>query len=153
MKIRFGKYDFRIQENEKQKLIFDIIRKKFVPLTPEEWVRQHWLHYLIKEANYSRSLIAVEMSIEVNQLAKRCDVVVFNQSGKPFLVVECKSSDVKITQNVFDQIARYNLFLQVKYLVVSNGSEHHCCKIDFEMKSYAFVEALPEWGEVRDGEW
>ena len=125
-------------------MIFDVIRKKFVPLTPEERVRQYWLHYLIAEKKYPRSLIAVEMSLQVNQLAKRCDIVVFDKHGSPVLIVECKAPEVKILQKVFDQIARYNLALRVKYLVVSNGSEHHCCEIDFEKKKYFFLDSLPE---------
>ncbi|HYV91171.1 MAG TPA: type I restriction enzyme HsdR N-terminal domain-containing protein [Chitinophagales bacterium] len=144
MNIVFKKYDFRIQREGDQSFIFDIIRKKFVALTPEEWVRQHWIHYLIEEKKYPRSLFALEKMIELNQLAKRCDIVIYNREGKPFLIVECKSPDVKISQKVFDQIARYNLTLRVKYLVVSNGSEHHCCEIDFEKKTYDFLPSLPE---------
>ena len=143
MTIAFNKYDFRTKKEGDQQFIFDIVRKKFVALTPEEWVRQHWIHYLIEEAKYPRSLIAVEMNITVNQLSKRCDIVVYDRDGKPFLIVECKSPDVKISQNVFDQIARYNLTLQVKYLIVSNGKQHFGCDIDFEKRSYEFIERLP----------
>lgn len=144
MNIVFAKYNFRIQKDGDQSSIFDIIRKKFVALTPEEWVRQHWIHYLIEEKKYPRSLFALEKMIELNKLSKRCDIVIYNREGKPFLIVECKSPDVKISQKVFDQIARYNLTLQVKYLVVSNGSEHHCCKIDFAKKTYNFIQLLPD---------
>ena len=144
MNIVLGKYDFRLKNQEKRVLIFDVVRKKYVTLTPEESIRQHWLHYLIHDAKYPRSLIAVEMDINVNQLSKRCDLVAFDRNGKPFLIVECKSPDVKITQKVFDQIARYNLTLQVKYLVVSNGEEHFGCEIDFDQKNYRFIDSLPE---------
>jgi len=143
MTVTFGKYNFRIKKDGEQQLIFDIIRKRFVALTPEEWVRQHWIHYLIEEAKYPRSLIAVEMNIILNQLAKRCDLVVYDRDGKPFLIVECKSAGVKISQKVFDQIARYNLTLQVKYLIVSNGKQHFGCEIDFEKRNYNFIENLP----------
>jgi hypothetical protein len=143
MTIKFSKYHFRIKKEGEQQFIFDIIRRKFVTLTPEEWVRQHWIHYLIEEANYPRSLIAVEMKIIVNELSKRCDIVVYNRDGKPFLIVECKSPDVMVSQKVFEQIARYNLTLQVKYLIVSNGKQHFGCEIDFEMRSYEFIEQLP----------
>lgn len=143
MTINFAKYNFRIKKEGDQPFIFDIIRKKFVALTPEEWVRQHWIHYLIEEAKYPRSLIAVEMNITVNELSKRCDIVVHERSGNPFVIVECKSPDVKISQKVFDQIARYNLTLQVKYLIVSNGKQHFGCEIDFEMQHYKFIEQLP----------
>jgi len=143
MTINFAKYNFRIKKERESQFIFDIIRKKFVALTPEEWVRQHWIHYLIDEAKFPRSLIAVEMNIMVNDLSKRCDIVVYNREGKPFLIVECKSPDIKISQKVFDQIARYNLTLQVKYLIVSNGKQHFACEIDFEKRKYAFIEKTP----------
>lgn len=144
MKLTFAKYDFRIKKEGEQSFIFDMVRKRFVALTPEEWVRQHWLHYLIEERKYPRSLIAVEMQMQLNQLSKRCDIVVFNKKGQPELIVECKATGVKIAQHIFDQIARYNLTLRVKYLVVTNGNEHHCCEIDFENNSYHFLESLPE---------
>lgn len=143
MHINFPNYEFRIRREGDQSLIFDSIRKKYVVLTPEEWVRQHWIRYLIEEKKYPRSLISVEMSLKLNKLSKRCDIVVFGKNGMPQLIVECKSGDVKITQKVFDQIARYNLTLKVKYLVVSNGKNSFCCEIDLEKRSYAFMEELP----------
>ncbi len=143
MKITFDKYDFRIKEEADQKFIFDVIRKKFVSLTPEEWVRQHWIHYLIHHQKYPRSRIAVEMKIKLNGLTKRCDLVIFDKSGYPYLIVECKAPEVKITQKTFDQIARYNLTLNVKYLLVSNGNKHFCCAIDGVEMKYEFLDALP----------
>jgi len=143
MNIEFGKYDFRIERRDEIPFVFDVIRKKFVALTPEESVRQHWIHYLIHEAKYPRSLIAVEMKIIYNQLTKRCDLVVHEKSGKPFLIVECKSPDVRLTQKVFDQVARYNLTLRVKYLVVSNGSKHYGCEINFSERNYSMLRELP----------
>ncbi|MCY7409854.1 MAG: type I restriction enzyme HsdR N-terminal domain-containing protein [Chitinophagales bacterium] len=143
MKITFDKYDFRIKEVEDQKFIFDVIRKKFVALAPEEWVRQHWIHYLIHHQKYPRSRIAAEMKIKLNGLTKRCDLVVFDKSGNPFLIVECKAPEIKITQKTFDQIARYNLTLNVKYLVVSNGNKHFCCAIDAVEMKYEFLDELP----------
>ncbi|MGB3073873.1 MAG: type I restriction enzyme HsdR N-terminal domain-containing protein [Chitinophagales bacterium] len=143
MQITFPKYEFNIRNREGQSQIFDAIRKRFVALTPEEWVRQHWLRYLIEEKKYPRSLIAVEMSLKLNKLSKRCDIVVYGKNGKPQLIVECKAGDVKLTQKVFDQIARYNLTLKVKYLVVSNGSKSFCCEIDVEKGSYHFMHDLP----------
>ena len=143
MQTNFPKYEFRIRNEGNQPLIFDSIRKKYVLLTPEEWVRQHWIRYLIDEKKYPRSLIAVEMSLKLNKLSKRCDIVVFGKKGTPQLIVECKSGDVKLTQKVFDQIARYNLTLRVKYLVVSNGKNSFCCEIDLDNGSYLFMEDLP----------
>jgi hypothetical protein len=141
--INFSSYHFRLRKKKSGQEIFDPLRKKFVALTPEEWVRQHWLHYLIEEARYPRSLIVPEMTIALNQLSRRCDLVVHNREGMPFLIVECKAPEVKISQKVFDQVARYNLTLRVKYLVVSNGKEHFGCEVDFEKGSYEFLEALP----------
>lgn len=143
MYIRFAEYDFKVKHEGSQSFIFDSVRKRYVALTPEEWVRQHWLRYLIEEKKYPRSLIAVEMSLKLNTLSKRCDIVVYGNNGSPQLIVECKAVSVRILQNVFDQVARYNLSLKVKYLVVSNGKETFCCEIDFEKQSFIFLEELP----------
>ena len=138
-------YSFNIKFQEQRKYIFDTLRKKYVLLTPEEWVRQNFLKYLIEEKKYPASLISVEMEIKLNKLSKRCDAVIFNRNGKPFLIVECKATTVKIDQIVFEQIARYNMQLQVKYLIVTNGLKHYCCKIDFENQSYAFLKEIPDY--------
>ncbi|MEO6169100.1 MAG: type I restriction enzyme HsdR N-terminal domain-containing protein [Chitinophagales bacterium] len=143
LRIVFPKYEFITRNEGDQLQIFDGIRKKYVSLTPEEWVRQHWLKFLIEEKKYPRSLIAVEMSLKLNKLSKRSDIVVYGRNGAPQLIVECKAGDVKLTQKVFDQIARYNLTLKVKYLVVSNGNKSFCCWIDAEKGSYHFMEELP----------
>jgi hypothetical protein len=141
--ITFPQYQFRIERRNGTDYIFDGIRKKFVALTPEEHVRQTLIHYLIHDKNYPRSRIAVEMTIKFNTLIKRCDVVVFDKGGKPFLIAECKAPAVKITQNTFDQVARYNLTLKVNYLLVTNGHEVYCCKIDFDNKSFEMLEEIP----------
>ena len=128
--------------------IFDIIRKKYVVLTPEEWVRQHFIHFLINQKGVPQSLIAVEYSLKVNKMMKRADIAAFGTKGQPLLIVECKASSVKINQKVFDQVARYNLALKVKYLVVTNNLKHYVCQIDFEKNSYAFLEEIPDFEEV-----
>ncbi|SDW77506.1 Type I restriction enzyme R protein N terminus (HSDR_N) [Lutibacter oricola] len=138
-------YKFKIKSNENKYLIFDIIRKKYVVLTPEEWVRQHIIHYLIEEKNYPISLIAVEKKLTINNLTKRTDILVFNTKGLPHLIVECKAPKVKITQNSFDQIARYNLKLDATYLVVSNGLQHYYCSMDKENEQYVFLENIPHY--------
>ena len=143
MNIEFGNYDFRIERRKEVPFVFDVIRKKFVALTPEESVRQNWIRYLIEQMKYPRGFIAVEKKIVVNELTKRCDLIVHERSGKPFLLIECKSPDVAINQQVFDQIARYNLSLNVKYLVVSNGNTHYGALINFEERNYTFMESLP----------
>lgn len=140
--LNFPTYDFKIKTSDKITQIFDIVRRKYVALTPEEWVRQHFIHYLVKEKKFPQSLIAVEMSIRMNKLQKRCDIVGYDNSLKPILIVECKAPGIKISQNTFDQVARYNISLRVKYLAVSNGLEHYFCEIDFEKKNYRFLRNI-----------
>ena len=141
-------YSFNIKLIEQRKYIFDFIRKKFVILTPEEWVRQNFLRYLVDEKNYPASLIAIEKEFKLNNLSKRSDTVVYNKMGKPFLIVEFKAPDVKIDQKVFDQIARYNMKLKVNYLMVSNGMEHYCCMLDYSKNSYVFLKEIPNFFDV-----
>lgn len=141
-------YSFTIKFQEQRKYIFDTLRKKYVLLTPEEWVRQNFLKYLIDEKKYPASLISVEMEIKLNKLSKRCDAVVFDRSGNPLMIIECKTTSVKIDQTVFEQIARYNMQLQVNYLIVTNGLNHYCCKIDFENQAYEFLGQIPGYSEM-----
>ena len=138
-------YKFRIKSNENKLVIFDIIRKKNVVLTPEEWVRQHIVHYLIEEKNYPISLIAVEKKLTINNLTKRTDILVFNNKGLHEIIVECKAPKVKINQSSFDQIARYNLKLNANYLIVSNGLDHFFCSMDVKNECYVFLENIPAY--------
>jgi hypothetical protein len=140
-------YKFRIKSNENKLFIFDILRKKYVSLTPEEWVRQHIIHFLIEEKNYPISLMAVEKKLTINTLTKRTDILVFNTNGSPHIIVECKAPTVKITQDAFDQIARYNLKLEANYLIVSNGLEHFNCKMDLENEQYIFLPDIPKYSK------
>jgi len=142
-KLNFPTFTFRFKNSENKVAIFDEIRKKFVILTPEEWVRQHVVHYLILEKKYPKSLINVEKVLKINGLSKRYDGVVFNPDGSIFLLVECKAPEVKISQNTFDQIARYNLTLKANYLMVTNGQNHYFCQMDFEKQQYVFLNELP----------
>lgn len=141
-------YQHKIKIEGDKKLIFDIIRKKYVALTPEEWVRQNFIHYLINEKNYPASLIAVEMALKVNTVTRRCDIALYNKKGKPFVIVECKAADVKISQKTFEQIAGYNIELQVDYLIVTNGINHYCCKIDYELNTFNFLKDIPDYKEI-----
>lgn len=125
--------------------IFDAIRKKFVVLQPEEWVRQHCVQYLMVVKNYPKSLINVEKKLEINTLTKRYDIVIFNTDGSIYLIVECKAPTIKIDQSTFDQIARYNLKLNATYLMVTNGINHYYCQMDFKNERYRFLEDLPEF--------
>jgi predicted type IV restriction endonuclease len=141
----FPNYNFRFKNSENKLAIFDEIRKKFIILTPEEWVRQHVVHFLILEKKYPKSLINVEKSLKINGLTKRYDVVVYKKDGSILILVECKSTSVKISQTVFDQIARYNLTLNAEYLMVSNGLNHYYSKMDFENERYDFLKELPDY--------
>lgn len=138
-------YSFRLKSSENKTLIFDIIRKKYVVLTPEEWVRQHILHYLIHEKKYPISLIAIEKQLKINSLTKRTDIVVYNRKGLPEIIVECKAPSISISQETFDQIARYNLTLEANYLMVSNGLNHYYCQSDLENQTYVFLRDIPEY--------
>ncbi|TBV26282.1 restriction endonuclease subunit R [Meridianimaribacter sp. CL38] len=144
-KLNFPTYSFRFKNNENKVSIFDAIRKKFVVLQPEEWVRQHCLQFLIEEKKYPKSLINVEKELTVNDLRKRYDIVVYNPNGQIHLVVECKAPKINIDQTVFDQIARYNLELNATYLMVTNGINHYYCQMDFENERYVFLRDIPEY--------
>ena len=141
-------YSFKFKELDQRTQIFDPIRKKYIFLTPEEWVRQNFIQYLIQEKQFPKSLIAVEMGLKYNKMQKRGDVVVYNKSGNPMVIIECKSTKVKIAQDTFDQIARYNMVLKVQYLVVTNGFNHYCCTMDYEKKSYLFINEIPNYCDL-----
>ena len=143
--LNFPIYNFRFKNSENKVSIFDEIRKKFIILTPEEWVRQHVVHFLLEEKKYPKSLINVEKVLIVNGLRKRYDVVVFNPDGSIFVLVECKAPEIKTAQATFDQIARYNLALKAQFLMVTNGHNHYFCQMDFENEKYAFLKELPDY--------
>ena len=141
--LNFKQYSFRFKSRENKPLIFDVVRKKFLVLTPEEWVRQNTLQYLIHELHIPLSLINVEKQIKVYDTIKRYDIVAYNTDGSIHLIVECKAPKIKITQDTFDQIARYNFALKGTFLMVTNGLAHYYCQMDFEKEHYSFLETLP----------
>ena len=143
--LNFPSYTFRFKNSENKVSIFDEIRKKFIVLTPEEWVRQHVVQFLLDEKKYPKSLINVEKVLMVNGLRKRYDVVVFNSDGSIFVLIECKAPAIKIAQATFDQIARYNMTMKSQFLMVTNGLNHYFCQMDFENEKYAFLENLPNY--------
>ena len=143
--LNFPTYSFRLKNSENKTHIFDVVRKKFVVLQPEEWVRQHCIQYLIQEKNYPISLINVEKVVLINGLKKRYDIVVFDSNGSLVLVVECKAPKVKISQTTFDQIARYNLTLKAHYLMVTNGLNHYFCTMNYNNESFEFLKTLPDY--------
>jgi len=138
-------FALKIKEENGISYIFDQIRKKYLVLTPEEWVRQHLINFLINVKNYPGSLMKLEGGLKLNNLQKRSDILLFNKHGEKILLVECKAPTVKINQDTFDQIARYNFVHKVEWLLVSNGIQHFCCRIDYEKKTYSFVEELPDY--------
>jgi hypothetical protein len=145
VQLNLPKYSFKIKNRENKLYIFDIIRKKYVVLTPEEWVRQHFVHYLNMDKKYPKSIIAIEKQLKYNGLIKRTDILVFDKLGQPDIIVECKSPNIKISQDTFDQIARYNLKLNANFLVVTNGIQHFYCKLDHQNKQYVFLEDLAQY--------
>jgi len=130
---------------EEKTHIFDEVRKKYLLLNPEEWVRQNFIHYLNKEKKYPLGLMGVEQMVKYNSLKTRADIVIYNLEGKPNVIVECKSPEVKITQDTFNQIAKYNSQLKVKYLIVTNGMKHFCCQMDYVNNKITFLEDLPDY--------
>lgn len=143
--LNFPKYSFRFKNSENKIAVFDELRKKFVILTPEEWVRQHVVQYLILDKNYPKNHINVEKQLKLGKLTKRYDAVVFKPNGEIKVVVECKAPHIKITQEVFDQIARYNLSLKADYLMLTNGINHYYCKLDYKAEKYEFLRELPAY--------
>ena len=143
--LQFPTYSFRFKNSENKVAIFDEIRKKFIIITPEEWVRQHVVQFLLQDKKYPKSHINVEKLLKINDLNKRYDVVVYNPDGSIFILVECKAPEIKISQHTFDQIARYNMTLNAEYLMVTNGLNHYFCKMDYENEKYDFLPELPEY--------
>ena len=138
-------YPFKLTDKNGQLFIFDEIRKKQILLTPEEWVRQHFVQYLIQVKGYPKALIKLEGGLKLSGMTRRSDIMVFNTQGEKILMVECKAPDVTINQKVFDQIARYNITHKVKLLAVSNGLQHYYCTIDFNNSNYQFIPDLPNY--------
>ncbi len=144
MQLNFPTYKFKTKSEQNTNYVFDIIRKKYVQLTPEEWVRQHVVQYLVTEKNYPQSLLAVERGLNVNGRKKRFDVLAFNKNGQPHLLIECKSPDIAINKNIFEQIAIYNSQFKAPYLLVTNGLQHIVVKYSIDFSGYDFLE-LGEW--------
>ena len=141
-------FEFKTRNENGQQQIFDSVRRKYIALTPEEWVRQHFIHYLIENLNVPLSHITVEKSIQVSHLAKRADIIVFKGGLKPVLAVECKAPSVEITEEVFYQLLRYNMTLRVEYLVVTNGLRHVYCRVDYQHQKAFFIEELPVYDQM-----
>jgi hypothetical protein len=146
--LNLPEYSFRITGKEGAESIFDQVRKKYVKLTPEEWVRQNFVRYLIHEGKYPPGLIAVEVMSQFNNLRKRVDILIHNRQGKPVMIVECKSPEVKLDEKVFDQIVCYNMGFRVPYIIVTNGIDHYACKIDYATGKYEFLLVIPLYEDL-----
>lgn len=147
--LNLPQYSFRFRETDGKEMILDPIRRKFVKLTPEEWVRQNFIRYLIDAGKYPPGLIGVEVMSDYNKLRKRVDVLIHDRNGKPVLIVECKSWDIKLDEKVFDQIVCYNMGFRVPYIVVTNGIDHYACRIDAEWTKYEFLMAIPLYEDLQ----
>ena len=141
-------YEFRIDEQEGKRVVYDPIRQTYVRLTPEEWVRQHFVQYLIQEQGVPAGLVGIEASFRYQGQPRRADIIAHDRQGEPLLLVECKAPRVSIGQDAFDQGAGYNLVLGAPFLVVTNGQTHYACRIDFDEQTYAFLDDLPRYAEM-----
>ena len=138
-------YPIKITEKGEKRQIFDFLRRKYVALTPEEWVRQHFVHYLVEHKGYPQGLLANEVELKVGEKKLRCGTLLYNRELKPKMIIEYKAPTIQLQQKTFDQISAYNLLLKVDYLVVSNGLQHYCCKMDYPNQRYIFLESLPDY--------
>ena len=143
-------YEFRTAKREGKRVVYDPFRERYVRLTPEEWVRQHFVRYLTQELDVPAGLVAIEAAFQYQGQPRRADVIVHDRQGAPLLLVECKAPRVSLDQEVFDQCARYNVVLEAPYLVVTNGQTHYACAIDVEEQSYAFLDDLPPYEQLTD---
>ena len=141
-------YPIKIQEKGEKRQIFDFLRRKWVALTPEEWVRQHFTHFLVEHKNYPQALLANEVELRIGEKRLRCDTLLYNKELRPRMIIEYKAPTIQIQQKTFNQISVYNLLLKVDYLVVSNGLSHYCCKMDYERQSYQFLEDIPDYETI-----
>lgn len=148
LELNLPSFDINVKKIGGKLSILDPLRRKFVALTPEEWVRQHFVNFLLREKGYPAALIANEIQIDLNKLKKRCDSVVYNRDLSPLMIIEYKAPDVDITQQVFDQIVRYNIVLKVKYMIVSNGLNHYCCIIDYDKQSFNYLSDIPNYTDL-----
>ena len=138
----------RLSQREGHTMVFDFLRRRYVKLTPEEWVRQHFVHYLVNHKGYPQELLANEVSLALNSTSKRCDTVLYDKEARPLAIVEYKAPNIQLTQKVFDQITRYNIVMRVPFLMVSNGLQHYCCRVDYETNAYTFLPEIPPYEEI-----
>ena len=148
MQLNLPEYEINVAEKDGKQQIFDFLRRKFVAMTPEEWVRQHFVHFLVEHKGYPKGLLVNETELRIGDKRLRCDTVLYNKNMQPQMIFEYKAPQIQIQQKTFDQIAVYNLLLHADYLVVSNGIQHYCCQMDYENRSYRFLTEIPEYDAI-----
>ena len=148
LQLNLPEYNFRIKKLDDKLFIFDTQRKRYVSLTPEEWVRQHFIRFLIEVKGYPAAYLAIEKQLSMNGMKKRCDAILYNEHSLPVLIIELKAPTVAITQSTFDQVAVYNAKLKVDFFMISNGIEHYCCKVDTNNSRYEFFAELPDYSNL-----
>lgn len=147
-RLNLPQYEIKIGEKDGKRTIFDFLRRKYVSLTPEEWVRQHFTHYLTEHKGYPKGLMGNEVELHIGDKRLRCDTILYNKQGKPQMIIEYKAPNIQIQQKTFDQISVYNLLLHVDYLIVSNGLQHYCCKMDYDNQKYLFLQEIPDYKNI-----
>ena len=152
MEINLPSYEIKLREKDGKREIFDFLRHRYVALTPEEWVRQHFVHYMVEHKGYPKGLLANEHELRMGEKRMRCDTLLYNNVLQPRMIIEYKAPDVSITQRVFDQITVYNMLLHVDYLIVSNGLQHFCCRMDYNRGTYTFLPDIRNYDEVKNEE-
>ena len=147
-RLNLPQYEIKISEKDGKRMIFDFLRRKYVALTPEEWVRQHFVHFLIEHKGYPKGLIGNEIELQIGAKRLRCDSILYNKMAQPQMIIEYKAPTIPIQQKVFQQISTYNLLLKVDYLIVSNGIQHYCCKMAYDNQKCLFLEGIPEYEKL-----
>jgi hypothetical protein len=147
-RLNLPQYEIKISEKAGKRMIFDFLRRKYVALTPEEWVRQHFVHYLVEHKGYPKGLLGNEIELQIGSKRLRCDSILYNKVAQPQMIIEYKAPTIPLQQKVFDQISAYNLILKVDYLLISNGMQHYCCKMDYTNQKYLFLEDIPDYEKL-----
>ena len=148
IRLNLPEFEINVTEKDGKRMIFDFLRRKYVSLTPEEWVRQHFTHFLVSQKGYPKTLLANEAQLQIGDKHLRCDTVLYNKEMQPLMIVEYKAPQILLQQKTFDQIAAYNLLLHADFLVVSNGLQHYCCQMVYEQRTYRFLTEIPDYSTL-----
>jgi hypothetical protein len=146
--LNLPKYEIQLRGTREKPEIFDFLRRRYVKLTPEEWVRQHFVHWIVEHKGYPKGLLGNEIELQVGEKKLRCDSILYDSNAHPVMIIEYKAPTIALSQKVFDQISAYNLLLHVDYLVMSNGIEHYCCQMDYERNCYYFLQDIPDYEKI-----